>query len=162
MKKPMIHRSCRPGAKMKAMSRSVLQVCGEQTLASIEAIFLAMDAVGDKRSDKLRRTTVSNLQGLGYIERCNVAGVAHWRLTALGHAALAPPQPVEYSRRHRMRLKQQAAAPTGQPARQQWLSDSSTGAVLEEATGHLVGYAGGVIRIPRIARSVFDLAGLSR
>lgn len=154
-----LSRQHRPGAKMKARSKAVLSACAAGA-TPIEAIYAAMDAVGDASPQKHRRMSLINLQVMGYLVRCSVGGVTHWRLTDLGHAALQPPAP-KLSRRQRYRLQQEAMTHAANGARPAWTGEDG-GAIADRASddvSHLVRYAGGVIRIPRLPRSVFDLGG---
>ena len=153
-------REARPGLHLRGPARAVLAALASGAPLPLGPLKAAQHGAETlPRSEKHRGTTVANLAAQGYLERRNIAGRAHWQLTPLGFAALAP-APVEYSRHQRVRHRKATSAPPP-PGRDTWadlVAARARPAPEADAQGptRLIAYGRGHVRVP-VVRSVFDL-----
>lgn len=155
-------REARPGLHLRGPARAVLAALAGGTplpLGPLKAAQAFAETL--PRTDKHRGSTVVNLAAQGYLERRHIDGRAHWQLTPLGQAALAP-APVEYSRRQRIRHRQRSAPAPARPEGRGSVpeADALVPDVAADATSRLIPYGHGHVRVP-LVRSVFDLGAAS-
>jgi hypothetical protein len=141
--------TARPGSKLSPPARAALDALRHGYRSTADLIDAQL-ATGDTRKRANLRSTVSNLESAGYIERLHDQdGI--WRLTMLGHCAVNPD--IEIAEPYRSTREVAQAAP---PA----IGIRPLPALVEEPGMRAVPYGSRQVLVPRI-RSVFDLGGLA-